>query len=106
MGINDVGEVAGANRSPSAQMTASVWMTVLTGAQRVDSVRVLVEGLVLRRALRQHDASSLLRKVDKEKSFAKHVAALVRSGRLTADNGWLLQRAVLMHSIGAATFRE
>ena len=99
MGCNDVGEVAGATRPEQAQITAAVWMTVLTSDQRSDSLRVLVEGLVLRGALRQNDANALLVKVEHDKPFANHVAALVRSGRLTANNGWLLQRAVAMHSI-------
>jgi hypothetical protein len=99
MGCNDVGEVAGATRPEQAQITAAVWMTVLTSDQRSDSLRVLVEGLVLRRALRPNDAKALLRMVENAKPFANHVAALVRSGRLTANNGWLLQRAVAMHSI-------
>jgi len=38
-------------------------------------------------------------KVEHDKPFTNHVAALVRSGRLTANNGWLLQRAVAIHSI-------
>jgi probable HAF family extracellular repeat protein len=99
MGINDVGEVAGAARPQQGQMTAAVWMTVLTSEQQSDSLRVLVEGLVLRGALRQKDAKALMRMVAHDQPFVNHVAALVRSGRLTAKNGWLLLRAVAMHNI-------
>lgn len=98
MGINDVGEIAGSTRAPGGTMTVAVWMTVLTSEQRADSLRALVEGLALRRALRHQDARVLMRKASDDGRFAKHVAALVRSGRLSASDGWLLARAILVHA--------
>ncbi|HEY7056588.1 MAG TPA: hypothetical protein VH458_08700 [Vicinamibacterales bacterium] len=98
MGINDVGEIAGSTQGPAGGTTAAVWMTVLTSEQRADSLRALVEGLALRGALRHQDARVLMRKASDDDRFAKHVAALVRSGRLSAGDGWLLARAILVHA--------
>ena len=73
-------------------------MTVLTSDQRSDSLRVLVEGLVLRGALRQKDANALLGRWSTTTS-TNDVVALGAAAALTANNGWLLQRAVAMHGI-------
>jgi hypothetical protein len=99
LGINDVGEIAGSNRPeiPGPQV-AAVWMIRLTRAERIESLRALVHGLVLRGALKRHDAAVLIKKLDKDreslKPFGSHVRALLRSSRLARRDGRLLQRAI------------
>jgi probable HAF family extracellular repeat protein len=98
MGINDVGEIAGATREPLGPATAAVWMTILTREQQVDSMRALVEDLVLRHALLPQDAKVLIRRADRDESFERKVAALVRSGRLAEKDAFLLIRAIELHA--------
>ena len=73
-------------------------MTILTMEQQVDSMRALVEDLVLRHALLQHDAKVLIQRADRDASFERKVAALVRSGRLAGRDAFLLVRAIELHA--------
>jgi probable HAF family extracellular repeat protein len=100
MGINDLGEIAGGEHDATrSRRVAAIWLTALTPEECVDSLRALVEGLVLRHAISARDATKLTRTLKRGTTlapFAKRVGVLVRSGRLSPRDGWLLDRAILL----------